>query len=137
MFEFLSQLLFPQLMTSNLLAYSQLQLPILRLRERISYQLPITNSHLPGLCFIQPKPAIYLASESNSISCCHYPLLSTAYNGCYPPGGKQVNITYNVETERLFVNKSKSPWAHRPRKNPVSDTHTQTLQTGYKLFTKP
>jgi hypothetical protein len=33
-----------------------------------NWELPIPNSQLPGLFLIQPKAAIYLASESNSIS---------------------------------------------------------------------
>ena len=109
-----------------------------------NYQFPITNflfpisySQLPGLFLIQPKTAIYLASESNTMSRWHYPLQHTAYNGCYPLGRKHVNITYNVETERLFVKKSKSGWADRQREHPVSDTYTQTLQTISKFFTKP
>jgi len=55
-------------MTSNLLSYSQLQLSILRLRDRISYQFPIPNyqgcaSFNPNLLYISPFSQIALVAD--------------------------------------------------------------------------
>ncbi|NQE34594.1 hypothetical protein E5S67_02321 [Microcoleus sp. IPMA8] len=121
------QFLFTRLVTCHLLA--NYQLPI------INYQLSITNyqgcaSFNPKLLYISPLSQIALVADTIRY---YLPLIM----GVTP---QAVNTLISPITSRLrgcLWIKVKAPGAHRPRKHPVFHTHTQTLQTGSKLFTKP